>query len=985
MFQLKLFGAPILQGPAGPLGGRVTQRRRIALLAVLALARSGTVTRDRLLGLLWPEAEPERARPLLSDSLYLLRKALGEKAILAVGDDLRLDPQVVRCDVTEFEQALEAGQFARAVELYAGGFAEGFFVEDAPELERWIETERERLARSYARALESQAEAAAARDEWQEAVEALRRLSVHDPFSSRVALALMRALEASGDRAGAIQHARVHTLLLRRELEAEPDPEVEALATRLRREPTRRAQPGEVAVPWPSPASPRADLSEARTAVRQPEDGNPDPAPGGPEREVFTITPAGRIGSAGVARLPGGLAVLPWIRHLAVGGVLLLGLLATLTTGERGQEALALLGTGVGESLLSRGILTERERILLADFTSPTGDTLLAGMTATALRIDLAQSPVLTLIEPRQVREALSRMQRSDARTLDVELARELAVREGIKAVLVGEVTRSGRGYLISYQLLSAESGGVLTAGRQVAADSTALLPALDRLSKQLRRGIGESLRSVRADAPLERATTASLEALRKYSLALRALDAEGDDERGIALLEEAVARDTAFAMAYRRLGEVLHARGDQRARWIDAFTRAFRHRDRLTGRERYLSQASYYRHVTGEPEKAIDAIRALLDSYPDDHAALATLAVLYFHVRDWARSEEYLQRAWTVDSTSWLGLFHLITAQFNQGKFTQAQATLQRFGERFPTNRRVAQRAIEMAAARGEYARAESLALAEKQARPEDLWQQALMAVRLADLAEVQGRPEQARRHWREQSELQRRRGERDRALHSLLEIAHLDAFYRPDAVLEQVRRALELYPLSEQPVAQRPYLFLVRILAQAGDPAQARALLAEWEAAEPEGQRGQGAWVLHRALGLIALAEGRYPDAIHQFRLFQNLYRYPTYGLPDLALAYDRAAQPDSAIAVYERYLGTPDLERLFRDAFSRGPALERLGQLYEARGEPAKAAERYAEFVELWRDADPELQPRVAEARRRLAALPGRKPTAGHSEIR
>src|SRR5204863_9798325 len=122
------------------------------------------------------------------------------------------------------------------------------------------------------------------------------------------------------------------------------------------------------------------------------------------------------------------------------------------------------------------------------------------------------------------------------------------------KAVVAGELQQVGPSVLVSAQLVTADSGKVLATARETARDSTGILDAVDRVSRQLRAKIGESLRSIRANAPLAEVTTGSLEALRKYSQAVRAEDI-ADFDRGIALLEEAVATDSGFAMAWRKLG----------------------------------------------------------------------------------------------------------------------------------------------------------------------------------------------------------------------------------------------------------------------------------------------------------------------------------------------------------------------------------------------------------------------------------------------
>ena len=229
MVSLKLFGGIALASDAGALAGPATQRRRLALLAILAASPGRSVSRDKLIALLWPESESGKARHLLADAVYEVRAALGKDTVRAVGDDLQLDPDVVRTDVAEFERALAEGARERAAAVYGAPFLDGFFISGAPEFERWTAIQRDRFARVYAGALERIAVDHEAAGDRQGATEWWRRLAAHDPYNSRVALRLMRVLEAAGDPAGAVQHARAHEAVLRTDLEVPPDPAVAGL------------------------------------------------------------------------------------------------------------------------------------------------------------------------------------------------------------------------------------------------------------------------------------------------------------------------------------------------------------------------------------------------------------------------------------------------------------------------------------------------------------------------------------------------------------------------------------------------------------------------------------------------------------------------------------------------------------------------------------------------------------------------------------
>ncbi len=271
MFALKLLGGASIRADEGVLGGRSAQRRRIALLAMLAVARSEPLSRDKIIALLWPEKDTEQARRLLSESLYVIRKSLGEDAVIAVGDDLRLNPEVVTSDLEAFQRALDKNNWEEAASIYGGPFLDGFFVSDAHEFERWVDSQRERLAALYATTLERLANDRQREGNFRDAVEWWRKLAAMDPLNGRIAVQLMEALETSGDRAGALAHARVYANLLRQEFGAEPEPHVLAAERRIRESasPSPRATAPETHQPTFTETD-RGNASQAPAKRRRP-------------------------------------------------------------------------------------------------------------------------------------------------------------------------------------------------------------------------------------------------------------------------------------------------------------------------------------------------------------------------------------------------------------------------------------------------------------------------------------------------------------------------------------------------------------------------------------------------------------------------------------------------------------------------------------------------------------------------------------------
>lgn len=233
-FVLRTLGGLSLENGGRPITGAAGQRGRLALLAAIATAGDRGISRDRLLALFWAESDTERARGALKQALYSLRRDVGERDLTLGTSELRLNPEVIQSDIGEFEEAIKQRQPQRAIELYQGPFLDGIHLHDSPEFERWAEQERDRLVAAYRGALAGLARTAAGSDDDAAAVEWWRKLAAADPLSSSVAVSLMEALIATGDRAAALRHARVYTTLVREELDAAPDPAVSALADRIR-------------------------------------------------------------------------------------------------------------------------------------------------------------------------------------------------------------------------------------------------------------------------------------------------------------------------------------------------------------------------------------------------------------------------------------------------------------------------------------------------------------------------------------------------------------------------------------------------------------------------------------------------------------------------------------------------------------------------------------------------------------------------------
>src|SRR5690606_20987606 len=239
--RLVTFGGLGVPRGGAPAEGAGAQPRRLALLALLAAAGERGSSREKLLGLLWPESDLERARKNLAQAVYALRRDLGAEELVIGTTELRLNTDLCGSDLADFRAAIREDRLADAVTLYRGPFPDGIYLDEAPEFERWAETERTAPAHEDVDAQEKLATQTAAKGDARAAVGYWRLLANADPLNAQSALGLMRALAAVGDRAAALQHYRVYEMLLRQELDLAPDAAVVKLAEEVRRaEDTRR-------------------------------------------------------------------------------------------------------------------------------------------------------------------------------------------------------------------------------------------------------------------------------------------------------------------------------------------------------------------------------------------------------------------------------------------------------------------------------------------------------------------------------------------------------------------------------------------------------------------------------------------------------------------------------------------------------------------------------------------------------------------------
>jgi len=642
---------------------------------------------------------------------------------------------------------------------------------------------------------------------------------------------------------------------------------------------------------------------------------------------------------------------------------------------------LRLFGIGPAASLLAAGKLSGSARLVVVDFDAGK-DSSLSHVVTEAVRTNLGQSKVVSIMPPAAIASALTRMQKSPSTPVDLKLAQEIAQREGARAVVAGNITPLGSGYVVSIRLVSADSGAELAAYRASIDGPSQLLDAIDGLTRKLRGRIGESLKTVRDAPALDQVTTASLDALRKYAEAARAFDITGDYTTAIQLLRDAVKLDTGFAMAYRKLGVGLSNLGMPRAQIDSALTKAYQFRDRLPEKEKYLAIAAYYSPGPGfDRAKTIDAYRQALRVDSTNIIAAHNLALQLVGQRQFAAAESLyrmLNQPATVTQSSLTGEMNVYLAE---GKIPQVDSIVRVLAQRFPNAQATKTLPPVFMYMRGQIDSAEGF----WKARVNDPTPMVKIAAigNLTSFALLHGRIREARQLAVENRALNAARGIpsnplADSLLSAAVSIWYLEDFDKGVRALDAIQAAV---PMTTLPVEQRPYFTMANYYSWANRPDKARALLAKYDAEvkEPALRRAFEPSV-HDATAEVLIAEKKPVEAIKEMWKSDSLPDGPNGSCAhcldfDLGRAYDLANQPDSAIAHWERYTAESFNRSVGRDGSVLPGVHKRLGELYEAKGDLARAESHFSSFIELWSNADPELQPKVTEVKRRLAAIKAR----------
>ena len=915
MIQLRTLGALDLTSSAGTsLETVLKQPKRTGLLCYLALAsRLGFCRRDTILAVFWPDYDAEQARRALRQSLYFLRRSLGPGVLVSRGYDELGIAGGIRCDAVEFGRAIDGSRLEESLALYQGDLLPGFFVSDAPEFERWLEGERSRLHEQAVVAARKLAERRDREGKPAEAAQWARRSLELSPSDEGSARQLIVMLDRAGDPTSAIRAFDAFARTLEREYGLAPSDQTCQLASRIR---VRQASGASHA---PGPERATTPSTPVEDDLRPPADAGGSPA----------ATSWRHFGA----------------RHL-VAGLLV-----------------ALVGLGGWRLLIGAHPAPAtriHQRLIVADFADLTRDSTLGDVVTQVVRSELARSRLVSIAGQETVDNALRRMGRAPGEHLTNTLAREVAVRQDINATLQGEVRAAGAGFVITASLIEASTGDAIYGASEIARDTTAILPAVERLAEEIRGGIGESLTSIRATDSLYAFTTSSLPALRKDVEAHRAIQ-RGDFATGVTLLNDAIALDSNFATAHLNLWIAASNGGMARRQGIRPLIRAYQLRDQLTESERYAVEGTYERDAVGDLPRAITALRkhlAAMEQEPVGGPGLyATLGDALLVSGDTAAARSVLEEARAHYPTA-INQALLARVLYALGDVSGAERVLDEASRRHPDHPIVLNASARLLAYAGHYEEAHALA-GRGAASPISLQLQ-------AEIDAMQERFKEAITHLRSVEDAMRIAGDVGSELEVAMAIAQLRLAAGDRTGLREVDRALVRHPLDALDVLARPYLTLARLYAVAGKPRSGWTLLRKYEREFPQEYRAPDLWMISRTRAALYEAEGKFPQALAELQQASqtpalNVGLYDDPGIPPTAeplraRLYDRLGAADSAIAVYERYLAVPSLGRSATDALELGPGLARLAKLYKQRGDTARAAVYDDRLALLWRTADP-----------------------------
>ncbi|MGA9352770.1 MAG: protein kinase, partial [Terriglobales bacterium] len=611
--------------------------------------------------------------------------------------------------------------------------------------------------------------------------------------------------------------------------------------------------------------------------------------------------------------------------------------------------------------------LTDKDRIVLANFDNNTGDAVFDETLKQGLSLLLRQSPFLDIVSERKVNQTLKLMGRQAGDSLTPEVAREVCQRAGSKAMLTGSITELGSHYVISLKAVSCTTADLLAEAQEQAADKESVLKALDKTAVSVRSQLGESLSSVEKYAtPLEQVTTTSLEALKAFGLGIKMQNAKGDNA-ALPFYKRAVELDPNFARAYHSMA-ISYGNLNQSGLGAENARKAYALRDKVSEEERLAIEAYYYLRVTGELEKAAEASELWQKDYPKNVSTYGELAIIYCYLGNHERELEEDRGAVRLAPNYGNAYENLAAGYINLNRLDDAEAVYRQVEERkLLTAEGLLQDHYLLAFLEGDTAQMAQLA-ASALGKPgtEDL----LLATE-ADTEAWHGKLKKARALTNQARDSAKRNDAQETAANYLAAAAlrEVEAGNGEQARVD-AHAALKLGP------GYNVQKFTALALARAGDTAQAQKLAAELDKTFPLDTTVQKYWL--PTIGAAVALRGKDPNhAVELLKVVSpielgantntglNVILYPVYLRGE---AYLMLHDGNAAAAEFQKFVDHYGLVVNFPLG-----ALARLGlaRAFALQGDAIKARAKYQDFLALWKDADPDI-PILNEAKAEYAKL-------------
>jgi len=620
-----------------------------------------------------------------------------------------------------------------------------------------------------------------------------------------------------------------------------------------------------------------------------------------------------------------------------------------------------IVAVGIGFVLTKRGrALTDRDSILITDFVNTTADPVFDGTLKKALAVDLGQSPYLNVFPEQKVRQTLQFMGRGPDDRITSDVGREICLRDGIKAMLTGNITSLGSNYAITIEAIHVSTGETLARQQVQANRKEEVLNALHRAATDLRGQLGESLASVQKyDMPLSQATTSSLEALKSLSMGDNK-HATGDELGAVPYYQRAIDLDPNFAMAYARLGAVYNNMQQTQLSEVNR-QKAFELRDRASEREK-LYITSHYFADSGQLEKGITALEMYRQTYPRDSIPHNNLAAIYNQFGQFDNALVNARNSVDLDPDSLSGYENLAQAYSGLNRVDEARATLARALQRNGSASIVHLMLANLDWAEGKDAEMEK-DLQSAGSTPDG--EVGVLEFR-AGIAAARGQLRQARDLTRQAADSLDRLHLQGRANY-LTQIGGFEAMVGNKAqAIDNINQALR------SPHTLSLLWNSALALAAAGQSQRAMALADEIQRTRPSDTLAQNVAVpMIRALAQLLAdkpSKSAPENAIDLLNGAAVYLRASTGVYFSRGAAYAKAGRYPEAIQDFQQVIQL----RAARGVDYMAPMAQlELGRIYQRQGDIPKARIAYQDFLAAWKDADSDL-PLLIAAKAEYAKL-------------